>query len=410
MPFIRVIKEALASILANKTRSFLTVLGIVIGVGAVIGMLSIGAGAQSSILGQIESIGTNVVYIMPGTPERNDPGTRKPLTISDSEALANRNRAPHILRIAPVLMDQVNVSLTDSTLNTQLVGSYPEYAAISAIELAEGNFFSASEMESRAAVIVIGPELAERLTGRRSGVVGTMVRINDVPYRVVGVTKGKGSTQFSNPDLIAYMPITTMQLRVSRQSGDNVHFIIIQAQDAQSIQTAMDEAKMILRQSHRLNTRQEDDFSLTNQEEIVGIANSVTNILTIFLAGIAGISLLVGGIGIMNIMLVTVTERTREIGLRKALGAHKADIMLQFLTESALLSLIGGIIGIGLGWALGMIVGIIASRSGTPLSPVVQPQAVLLSTVTSTLVGLFFGWYPAKRAAELEPVEALRYE
>ena len=259
-----------------------------------------------------------------------------------------------------------------------MVGSYPEYAAISAIALAEGNFFSASEVESRAAVIVIGPELAERLTGRRSGVVGSMVRINDFPYRVVGIAKGKGSTQFSNPDLIAYMPITTMQLRVSRQSGDNVQFIIIQAQDAQSIQTAMDEAKMVLRQSHRLNTRQEDDFILTNQEEIVGIANSVTNILTIFLAGIAGISLLVGGIGIMNIMLVTVTERTREIGLRKALGARKADIMLQFLTESALLSLIGGIIGIGLGWALGMIVGIIASRSGTSLSPIVQPQAVLL--------------------------------
>ncbi len=238
-----------------------------------------------------------------------------------------------------------------------------------------------------------------------------MVRINNFPYRVIGVTKAKGGNQFNNPDLQAYMPITTMQLRVVRQTVPNsVQYIIVQAQDAQSIDLAIEEAKQVLRETHRLTPRQPNDFTLTNQEDILDIANSITNILTILLAGIAGISLLVGGIGIMNIMLVTVTERTNEIGLRKALGARKADIMLQFLTESALLSLIGGLFGIALGWLLALIVGNIAKNSGTPLIPVVQIQAVLLATLFSTLVGVFFGWYPARQAANLEPVDALRYE
>ncbi len=410
MPFLRVIKEALASISANKTRSFLTVLGIIIGVGAVIGILSIGEGAQSSILGQIESIGTNVINVMQYSDGENVTSP-KPLTIADAEALTNRTRAPHIQRVAPVLMEQVTFTLADASEKNMLYGSYSEYGDITGLEIEEGANYSPSDVESRAAVVVLGPETAERLTGKRSGVVGTMIRINDFPYRVIGVTKAKGATQFNNPDLMAYMPITTMQLRISRQSATgSVQYIILQAKDSQSIKAAIEEAQAILRDSHRLNPRQGNDFTLTNQEDILSIANSITNIFTIFLAGIAGISLLVGGIGIMNIMLVTVTERTREIGLRKALGARKADIRLQFLTESALLSLIGGILGIGLGWLLGLIVGMVASNFGTPLTPVIQIEAILLATMFSTMVGLFFGLYPASRAANLEPVEALRYE
>ena len=409
MSFLRVLKESLTSIFANRMRSFLTVLGIVIGVGAVIGMLSIGAGASESILGQIESIGTNTIYVMTGgDDEVTNP---KPLTLTDVDALSNRSRAPHILRVTPVMMGQASFTLGDASRQTTIFGSYAEYADVTGVELDEGEYLSASEVDTRAAVVVIGPDLAEDLFGRRSGVVGNMVRINNFPYRVIGVTKAQGGNQFNNPDMQAYMPITTMQLRIVRRAvPDSVQYIIVQAQDAQSINLAIDEAEQVLRETHRLTPRQPNDFTLTNQEDILDIANSITSILTILLAGIAGISLLVGGIGIMNIMLVTVTERTNEIGLRKALGARKADIMLQFLTESALLSLIGGLFGIALGWAFAQIVGTIAKNSGTPLTPVVQVQAVLLATLFSMLVGVFFGWYPARQAANLEPVDALRYE
>ena len=409
MRFFRVVKEALASIFGNKTRSFLTVLGIVIGVGSVIGMLSIGAGAQDSILGSIESIGTNTIFVMPG--ELGQVTNAKALTISDVDALSNRMRAPHILRVSPMVMSQTNVSSGENSLTTTFFGSYAEYADISGIDLAEGSFFNQTDIDSRSAAVVIGPDLAEELFGRRSGVVGNEVRINNSPYRVIGVTKAKGGTQFNNPDMQGYMPITTMQMRIVRQSIPNsVSYIIIQAQDSASIPLAIEEAQQILRESHRLSARQENDFTLTNQEDVANIAGQVTGILTVLLSGIAGISLLVGGIGIMNIMLVTVTERTSEIGLRKALGARKMDIMIQFLTESGLLSLIDGILGIGLGWAFSFLIGSFAANSGVPLVPVVQTETVLLATLFSTLVGLFFGWYPAQKAANMEPVEALRHE
>ena len=410
MKFLRVLKEAINSINANRTRTFLTILGIIIGVGAVIALMAIGQGAQQTITSQIESIGTNVAYIMPGNRLETVTNARR-LTLTDADNLRNRSRAQSIIGVVPVVMGSAEVAYSGESFSVNVTGSSADYQRVLNLELAEGTFFTASQDDSRASVIVIGPEVAQRLLGKSSGVVGTVLRINNYPFRVIGITKSKGGSQFNNPDLAVYMPITSMQMRVEHSSGSEaVDYIIIQAADSQSISAAISEANEIMRSSHRLSPRQKNDFTITNQQDFLSIANAITNVLTIFLSGIAGISLLVGGIGIMNIMLVSVTERTQEIGLRKALGARKNDIMLQFLSESALLSLIGGLFGIGLGWLLSALVGWIAASSNTPLQPVVGVDAILLATLFSTAVGLFFGWYPARRAANLQPVEALRYE
>ncbi|MFZ3151177.1 MAG: ABC transporter permease [Anaerolineaceae bacterium] len=410
MKFLQVLKEALISINSNRTRSFLTILGIVIGVGAVIGLMSIGEGAQSTITGQIESIGTNVMYVMPGN-SAEDVTNPKNLTLTDTDALENRNRGQHIAGVSPILNATAQVKYGGESLSTSIIGGRTAYQEIASLELAEGSFFTESQVDSNASVIVIGPELAEQVIGRTTDVVGTILRINGYPFRVIGMTIAKGGSQFNNPDLNVYMPITSMQQRVKKSDvADKVDYIIVQAQDSQNVDAAIQEVSDILRDSHRLSPRQANDFTITNQEDILSIAGSITSVLTIFLSGIAGISLLVGGIGIMNIMLVSVTERTQEIGLRKALGARKADIKLQFLTESAILSLFGGLVGIGVGWLLATLVGIYARNMGTAINPVIGLNSILLATTFSTAVGIFFGWYPANRAANLEPVEALRHE
>ncbi len=410
MKLLQALKEAVSSISSNRTRSFLTILGIVIGVGAVISLMAIGQGAQQTITGQIESIGTNVIYVMEGNMTQEVTNARD-LTLLDVKALENRNRAPNIEAVSPVLNANAAVKYGGESENTSIVGSNTAYQKIMNLDIAEGEFFSDTEVSSGASVAVIGPELAQRLLGRSTNVVGISLRINGQPFRVVGVTVAKGGSQFNNPDLNVYMPITSMQMRVRRgDSANRVQFIIVQAGSSESMDAAIAETNAIMRASHRLSPRQANDFTITKQEDFLSIATAITNVLTIFLSGIAAISLLVGGIGIMNIMLVSVSERTQEIGLRKALGARKADIKLQFLTESAMLSLIGGVLGIGLGWLLSSAVGIIAARAGTPLIPVIGLGSILLATLFSAAIGIFFGLYPASRAANLEPVEALRHE
>ncbi|HNW96123.1 MAG TPA: ABC transporter permease [Anaerolineaceae bacterium] len=410
MKFLQALKEAVSSISSNRTRTFLTILGIVIGVGAVISLMAIGQGAQQTITGQIESIGTNVIYVMKGNMTEDVTNPRD-LTLLDVKALENRNRAPNIEAVSPVLNANSAVKYGGESESANIIGSNTAYQKIMNLEIAEGAFFTDTEVTSGASVVVIGPELAQRLLGRNTNVVGTSLRINGQPFRVVGVTVAKGGSQFNNPDLNVYMPITSMQLRVRRgDSANQVQFIIVQARSSESMDAAISETSAVMRASHRLNPRQPNDFTITNQDDFLSIASAITSVLTIFLSGIAAISLLVGGIGIMNIMLVSVSERTQEIGLRKALGARKADIKLQFLTESAMLSLIGGLLGIGLGWLLSSVVGTIAARSGTPLVPAIGLGSVLLATLFSTAIGIFFGLYPASRAASLEPVEALRHE
>ena len=401
--------EALESLSGNKLRSGLTVLGIVIGVAAVIAMLAVGRGAEASITGSISGIGTNLLFVFRGD-QGDNVRNPKPLTVSDAEALRDQLAAPDIAAVAPALQGDALVSFGGEKTSPQLFGVTPEYFQVRNLNLAEGEPITEEHMLGRASVVLLGPEVAENLFGHADGVTGETVRIEGQPFRVIGVLESKGGGAFGSEDNQVLVPFTTAQTRLIRRStSDRVDIIFVQAASGDVVTKTTEEIAQILRTRHRTAVGA-DDFTIFSQQDLLTTFQSITGILTIFLGGIAGISLLVGGIGIMNIMLVSVTERTREIGLRKALGARKRDILIQFLTESSLLSLIGGIIGILFGWLISFAVGRIAAASGTAFTPLVGLDAVALATIFSAIVGLFFGIYPANRAAGLEPVEALRYE
>jgi len=403
------ILEALESLNANKLRSGLTILGIVIGVGAVIAMLAIGQGAQSSITGAISSIGTNLLFVSSGN-RTADVRNAKPLTLADANAIADPLAAPDVAAVAPVIQGNGTITASGQSMDVSITGSTPEYFTLQNYSLLEGDFLTQDQQLGSSSVVVIGPGVADKLFDRRDGVVGETVRIEGQPFRIVGLLASKGGGMFGSEDNSVIVPFNTAQARLVHRSGlRQIDMLLVQAVSAEAVPSATDEIAQILRQRHRTEIGV-DDFTIFSQADILSTATTITGVLTIFLGGIAAISLLVGGIGVMNIMLVSVTERTREIGLRKALGAHKRDILIQFLTESSLLSLIGGLIGIALGWLISFIVGRIAANAGTPLNPLVSLDAVLLATLFSAAVGLFFGIYPASRAANLEPVEALRYE
>jgi len=408
MNFMQAIREAVESLSANKLRSGLTMLGIVIGVAAVIAMLAVGAGAQNSITGSISGIGSNLLFVFSGSTQ-GDVRNGKPLTLDDANAIADPFQAPSVAAVAPVVQGNVEVTFSGVTTSTSIMGVTPDYQRVRNYELTEGEFINADNMLARASVAVLGPDLADKLFERRDGLVGEIIRVEGQPFRVIGVLQSKGGSTFGSQDNVLLVPMTTATARLVRRNNDRVDTIFVEASTADTVQQASDEIAEILRQRHRTQLG-EDDFTVFSQQDFVATAKTITNVLTIFLGGIAAISLLVGGIGIMNIMLVSVTERTREIGLRKAIGARRRDILIQFLTESSLLSLVGGLIGIGLGYLIAFAVGRIAAASGTPFTPQVGLDSILLATIFSTAVGLFFGLYPANRAAGLEPVEALRYE
>jgi len=400
--------EALESLAANKVRSGLTILGIVIGVAAVIAMLAVGEGAQQTITGSITGLGSNLLFIFQGNfqEEVRNP---QPLTLADAVALTDPFQAPSIASVAPTLSGSAEISYFGEQTQTELFGVTPAYQEVRNYELLEGEFITEEHNLGQASVALLGPEVADALFGHRDGVTGSTVRIEGQPFRVIGVLAPKGGGSFGSEDDVVLVPFNTAQARLIRRSRDRVDLILVQAVSADLVAQAAEEAASILRYRHRSEIGA-DDFTIFSQQDFVATAQTITNVLTVFLGGIAAISLLVGGIGIMNIMLVSVTERTREIGLRKAIGARRRDILIQFLTESSLLSFFGGVIGILLGWAIAFAVGRVAAASNTPLEPSVGLNAILLATVFSTAVGLFFGIYPANRAASLEPVEALRYE
>jgi putative ABC transport system permease protein len=410
MNIIQSVLEALESLMANRLRSGLTMLGIIIGVGAVIAMLSVGQGAQSSITGAISGIGTNLLFVTSGN-RTLDVRNPRPLTMEDAQAIADPLVSPNVAAVAPSISGSAEVSVANGKQTTNsITGVTPDYFVMQNYTVTEGSVITQDQVLGQGSVVVIGPTIADKLFGRHDGLVGETLRLNGQPFRVIGVTASKGGGSFGSQDSNIFVPLSTAQARlIHRASVNEVDVIYVQATTAESVGQATEEVSQLLRQRHHTPIGI-DDFTIFSQKDILSIATTVTGVFTIFLGGIAGISLLVGGIGIMNIMLVSVTERTREIGLRKALGARKRDILVQFLTESSLLSLFGGLIGIVLGWLLALLVGRIATASGNPFNPVVNLSSILLATLFSAAVGLFFGIYPANRAANLEPVEALRYE
>ncbi len=408
MKLMQAILEALESLTSNKMRSGLTIIGIVIGVAAVISVISIGRGAENTITGSIQGIGTNLLFVFRGgSDEVRNP---QPLTLGDADAINDHFQAPSVAGVAPIISGNVKVSAAGENTTTSVEGVTPAYSPVRNLYVTEGEFITEEHILGEASVVLLGTKVAEKLFGRTEGLVGETVRVEGRPFRVIGILESKGGSGFSNEDDRIIVPLTTAQTRLIRRSTqDRVDMLVIQAASAEQVTDAAEEISQILRVRHRTKIG-EDDFSVLSQQDFLATAQTITNVLTIFLGGIAAISLLVGGIGIMNIMLVSVTERTREIGLRKALGARRIDILIQFLTESALLSMFGGLLGIGLGAAISYAVGRFAESSGTPIEPSIGIDTILLATLFSTAVGLFFGLYPANRAASLEPVEALRYE
>jgi putative ABC transport system permease protein len=413
MKLYHVFIEALENLSASKLRSFLTVLGIVIGVAAVIAMLSIGRGAQASIASRIESIGTNLIYITPGSTSssgvRTASGSAGTLTLDDAAALTDLN---NVVAVSATTESFVQVVYQGNNTRTRLMGVTPDYINVSTMTLADGEFISESNQSARSLVVVLGSSVADTLFGGVDGAVGQSVRLNGQSYKVVGVLASKGGTGFLNQDDQVFVPLSTALYRLvggARFRGSSViSQILVKASSSKSVDKVVQNVTLTMRELHG-TVEGADDFTVTSQKDVLATATQVTDTLTIFLGGIAGISLAVGGIGVMNIMLTTVTERTHEIGLRKAIGARRKDIMLQFLVESTVLSLMGGLIGVVFGWGASRLMGQV-KLSGSAITPVVSWDSILLATTFSIAVGLFFGIYPATRAARLQPVDALRYE
>jgi len=408
------IRMAFRALGANKGRSSLTMLGIIIGVSAVIALLSIGRGAQAAITEQIEGLGSNLLFIQPGSVAaggvRTATGSAATLTLEDANALANPLNAPSVARVAPEVGRATQVVAQGQNVNVRVTGVTEEYQWVRNVSVQSGEFIAKRHERARSAVAVLGSQTASDLFGN-SNPIGQTIHINRVPFQVIGVLTPKGGSGFLNPDEAVYVPITTAQSRLIGghfyRGSRTVSSINVRVVDASLVDSATQEITQTLRRRHRLTG--EDDFVIQSQQDFLSAVTQVTGIMTWFLASIAAISLVVGGIGIMNIMLVSVTERTREIGIRKAVGARERDILAQFLVEAIILSIAGGLVGILIGGGISQAVSGI-NLGGTKLNAVMKLDVALLAVLFSAGVGLFFGVYPAWRAARLNPIDALRFE
>jgi len=402
------IREALQSLNANKLRAALTMLGIIIGVASVVSMMGIGKGAAASITSSIESVGTNLLFITKDNRVTNP----QPLTLMDADAIRNSTLINTIAEVAPAIQTSAYISYGGNSMSSDIIGVTPEYEYVRNSNTSIGSFISSQDIDERSTVAVIGVDIVDEFFNSAADAMGKKIRIGNYLYTVIGVLIEKGGTSIGSSDNQVLIPLTTAQARIiSRLGGPNeVSIISVSANSAQDVDMAQTQLSNLLMSRHDISNEDDADFQIFTQESMTEAATSIAGVLTIFLGGIAAISLLVGGIGIMNIMLVSVMERTREIGLRKAVGARNSDILTQFLFESFLISLIGGLVGILLAWIISMVIKAIAASGATTLNPLITWDSILLATIFSIAVGIVFGLYPANRAAKLEPVEALRME
>jgi putative ABC transport system permease protein len=404
MLLTEIFQVALQAIRANKLRSFLTMLGIIIGVGAVITMVALGSGAQKSVQARIQALGPTLLSLYPGQAFRGGIAfdQRVSLMVDDYKALATDAR--YVKAVVPELTRNLQIKRAGQNINVSVVGTTPNYVQVKNYTITAGRMFTAGEDEARRGYAVLGSAIPEMFSANPVAMIGQEIQIRGIPFEVIGVLSQKGSGGgFGNPDEQILIPLQTARYRI--MGTDRLRSITVDAADLQHMTLAMIEIERVLRREHKIRPGAENDFQIRNQADVLATFQETTETLTWLLAGIAAVSLLVGGIGIMNIMLVSVTERTREIGVRKALGATKFNIMFQFLVEALVLCLVGGLIGILLGS-----LGAVALSKLAHWNTSISIFAVLLAFVFSAVVGLFFGIWPARRAASLDPIVALRYE
>ncbi len=420
------IHVTIKDLLARKGRSFLTILGIVIGVAGVIIIISLGSGAQSLVIGQVTKLGSNLVGVLPGKSNENGPPTAvfgvqiKTLKLSDIEAIKNKSKVPNVVEVASFVNGNVTVIAGKESVDTSMVATDGSYVRVQNAEMIKGTFFSDEESNAGANVIVLGYDVAKALFPNGNEI-GQVVKIkipdknptdsnisNSIPFRVIGVQKKLGTVTFQNQDDQVFIPFSIGQRQIL--GIDYLQFARIKIDDGANVKVAMEDIKRVLREQHRIHDAENDDFSVRDLADAIKLLTGITDTLRIFLGLMAGISLIVGGIGIMNIMLVTVSERTREIGLRKAIGATNRNIRNQFLLESIVLTFTGGILGIILGIIVSYLIALGARFAGYDWAFIISPLAILLAVSVSILTGIVFGLYPALKAARLDPIDALRYE